>query len=57
MILNFVIAAVTKPTTKPVTIKPATIKPTITTELSKLKEDVANLMKDGRKICFIVILF
>ena len=62
MILNFVIATVTKPTTKPATIKPetikpATIKPTTTTELSKLKEDVANLMKDGRKICFIVILF
>ena len=52
MILNFVIATVTKPTTKPATIKPTTIKPTTTTEFSKLKEDVANLMKDGMKICF-----
>ena len=59
LILNSVIATVTKPTTKPATIKPTTIKPTTTTELSKLKEDVANLMKDGMKICFsnIVILF
>ena len=56
LILNSVIATVTKPTTKPATIKPTTIKPTTikpttTTELSKLKEDVANLMKDGMKIC------
>ena len=50
--VEFFIATVTKPTTKPATIKPATIKPTTTTEFSKLKEDVANLMKDGRKICF-----
>ena len=51
MILNFVIATVTKPTTKPATIKPTTIKPTTTTELSKLKEDVAKLMNDGMNIC------
>ena len=55
LILNFIIATVTKPTTKPATIKPATIKPTTTTELSKLKEDVAKLMKDGMKICFSTI--
>ena len=53
LILNSVIATVTKPTTKPATIKPTTIKPTTTTELSKLKEDVASLMKDGMMKCFL----
>ena len=43
LLLNYVIGTVTGP-------KP-TAKPPATTELSKLKADVAKLMKEGTKLC------